>query len=196
MDRKGRIIKRLLDLVGSTIGLVLLAPFLLILILAARIDTRASGIFTQTRIGRNAKPFTLYKLRTMRKGEGGFVTAKNDPRITGFGSLLRRAKLDELPQLWNVMLGQMSLVGPRPDMPGYLDRLTGAEQRLWQLRPGITGPASLHFRDEELLLAQTDNPQAMNDTVIWPQKVRINLDYLDHWSFGRDLGILKRTLFP
>jgi len=132
----------------------------------------------------------------MRIGKGEFVTTITDPRITRFGSLLRRTKLDELPQLWNVMLGQMSLVGPRPDIPGYLDRLTGAEQRLWQLRPGITGPASLHFRNEESVLAQVDNPQEINDTVIWPEKVRINLDYLDCWSFGRDLKILKRTLFP
>ena len=196
MGRKGRIIKRLLDISVAGLGLVLLAPFLLLLVLIARFDTGASGVFAQMRIGQHAKPFTLYKLRTMTDGTGGYVTTKRDPRITKIGAILRRYKLDELPQLWNVLIGQMSLVGPRPDMPGYLDHLTGSDRRLWVLRPGITGPASVKFRDEETLLASAEDPQHMNDHVIWPEKVRINLDYLDHWSFRKDLRILKETLIP
>src|SRR5271157_123665 len=127
---------------------------------------------------------------------GGFVTAEFDDRITAAGRFLRQYKLDELPQLWNVLFGAMSFVGPRPDVQGYADKLEGDSRRILTLRPGITGPASLYFRDEERELAQSKDPKQYNDTVLWPKKVELNLDYLEHWSFWKDIGYILVTLVP
>ena len=126
----------------------------------------------------------------------GFVTTKYDSRITPIGKFLRRFKLDELPQLWNVFIGKMSFVGPRPDVEGYADKLEGDAKLILELRPGITGPATIYFRNEEELLANVENPQEYNDTVIWPEKVKLNLEYLDNWSFWKDVGYILVTLFP
>ena len=123
------------------------------------------------------------------------VTTKNDIRITKWGHFFRRTKLDELPSLWNVLKGDMSLVGPRPDVPGYADKLTGDNRRILQLRPGITGPATLKYANEEQLLANVDDPVKYNDEVIFPDKVRINLEYLDNWSLWLDIKIIIRTIF-
>ena len=133
-------------------------------------------------------------LDTMRAVGGSTVTTANDARITPLGAKLRRYKLDELPQLWNVLKGDMSFVGPRPDVPGYMDRLEGEDRELLQLRPGITGPATLKYRDEEQLLAAQDDPQVYNDTVIWPDKVAINRTYLQNWSLMNDLRLIKKTV--
>jgi len=124
------------------------------------------------------------------------VTVAGDRRVTSFGGWLRRFKLDELPQLFNVLKGEMSFVGPRPDVPGYMDKLQGEAAALLQLRPGITGPATLAFRNEEALLAKTADPQAYNDQVIFPEKVRLNLQYLNSMSLARDLGCIIQTLRP
>ena len=196
MDVRAQNAKRAFDIIASSVGLAITLPLLCALVILCRLDTKQSGLFRQRRVGRYSRQFTLYKLRTMRGTGGSHVTNSTDARITKFGSILRRMKLDELPQLWNVLRGDMSLVGPRPDMPGYLDRLTGDAKRLQSLRPGITGPASLKYRDEEDLLANVDDPQTYNDTVIWPDKVRLNLRYFDTWSFAGDLRILRQTLFP
>jgi lipopolysaccharide/colanic/teichoic acid biosynthesis glycosyltransferase len=128
--------------------------------------------------------------------KGGTITSANDARITPAGALLRRLKLDELPQLWNVLVGKMSFVGPRPDVPGYADKLEGAARRILALRPGITGPASLYFRNEESLLAKVNDPKRHNDEVIWPKKIELNLDYADKWSFRKDLGYILVTIVP
>ncbi|MCK4713179.1 MAG: sugar transferase, partial [Marinosulfonomonas sp.] len=125
---------------------------------------------------------------------GTTVTVKNDIWITRWGAFFRRWKLDELPQLWNVLKGDMSFVGPRPDVPGYLDQLSGEGKILLELRPGITGPASLKYRDEETILAQVDDPKAYNDEVIWPDKVAINIDYYRNWSLKADLIYILKTL--
>ena len=138
--------------------------------------------------------FKVVKLRTMRPENGTTVTTANDARITAMGQRLRRWKLDELPQLWNVLIGDMSFVGPRPDVPGFLDKLTGEDRALLTLRPGITGPASLKYRDEEQILAQVGEPERYNAEVIWPDKVRINLEYLRSWSLGKDLGFIIKTV--
>lgn len=122
------------------------------------------------------------------------VTVGNDPRITPIGRLLRKFKLDELPQLFNVVLGDMSLVGPRPDVSGYADRLVGDEREILELRPGITGPATIKYKYEELLLAQQDSPHDYNDEVIYPDKVRINLDYLRNYSLTTDISYIMMTL--
>lgn len=191
-----RALKRSFDLVFSAIGLAALWPAILIGWFLAQRDTGESGFFRQGRVGRNGRVFAVLKLRTMRSAEGGgSVTVQGDPRITPFGAGLRRWKLDELPQLWNVLKGEMSFVGPRPDMPGFLDTLTGEERRLLTLRPGITGPATLKYRDEEQLLATVGDPERYNAEVIWPDKVRINLDYLRNWSFRKDLQYIFETVF-
>ena len=124
-----------------------------------------------------------------------FITTSKDPRITKFGHFLRKTKLDELPQLWNVLIGQMSFVGPRPDVPGYADQLEGDDKIILSVKPGITGPASLAFKDEEELLAQKDNPKQYNDEVIWPQKVKINKDYIRNYSFKNDIKYIIETVF-
>lgn len=126
----------------------------------------------------------------------GSITTAADSRITLIGKLLRKFKLDELPQLWNVFTGKMSFVGPRPDVPGYADKLEGSDRKILELRPGITGPASIYFRNEEELLAGVENPKEYNDAVIWPRKVQLNLEYLDNWGFWKDIGYILVTLFP
>lgn len=186
--------KRTFDLVMAMIGLAALWPLILLCWGLATLDTGANGFFTQARIGRGGKPFRVVKLRTMRPVAGTTVTTSRDPRITRLGAVFRRFKLDELPQLWNVVRGEMSLVGPRPDVPGYLDRLPPHQRRLWTLRPGITGPATLKYRNEEILLSEADDSERYNAEVIWPDKVRINLEYLDTWTFSRDLRLIWQTL--
>lgn len=188
--------KRAFDFVIAACGLLLTGWLILICALLATIDTRASGFFMQRRVGRHGKLFRVVKLRTMRQDstQTTTVTTVHDSRITTLGRILRRSKIDELPQLWNVLCGQMSLVGPRPDVPGYADALDGEARALLELRPGITGPASLAFRDEELLLAEAEDPESYNDSIIWPAKVAWNLDYLRRYRLGRDLAYLLATV--
>lgn len=177
-------------------GLLLLWP--LFIIVAILIKVKMPGgpvLFKQKRVGRYGKLFTMYKFRSMTVSHSGSsVSVAGEARITPLGATLRRFKLDELPELWNVMIGEMSIVGPRPDVPGYADKLQGNDRRILELRPGITGPASLKYRNEEELLAKVENPVEYNDTVIFPDKVRINLYYLDHYSFIDDMHIILCTL--
>jgi len=137
-------------------------------------------------------------IRTLRDLEGldTTVTAEDDPRITRVGHLLRRSKIDELPQLWNVLKGEMSFVGPRPDVPGFADLLSGDEEVILAVRPGITGPATLRFRDEERELVSQVDPERYNREVIFPEKIRLNREYVENYSFGKDLKYIFRTLFP
>lgn len=186
-------LKRGLDIFGALIGLMLFWPVILITWCVATWDTGASGFFRQTRVGRFGRPFRVVKLRTMRPVGGTTITTANDARITTCGMFFRRWKLDELPQLWNVLKGEMSFVGPRPDVPGYLDKLEGEERRLLQLRPGITGPATLKYHNEEQILAAQAQPEHYNDTIIWPDKVRINLNYLEHWNLWLDIRYIMKT---
>lgn len=188
--------KTLFDRTCAFFGLIALSPALLAIALLIRIKMpRGPVIFKQTRIGRHGKPFTMYKFRSMTMHHSGSsVSVKGESRITPLGSVLRKYKLDELPELWNVLKGDMSLVGPRPDVPGYADKLQGDDREILRLRPGITGPASLKYRDEEELLARQTDPQRYNDEVIFPDKTRINRAYLAHWSFGLDLKIIFCTV--
>jgi lipopolysaccharide/colanic/teichoic acid biosynthesis glycosyltransferase len=190
--------KRAFDILASLMGLVLLSPVMLAVAVAVRLSSPGPALFIQDRVGRHGRRFRCAKFRTMRVGAdaGGSVTTAADTRVTPVGRFLRRWKLDELPQLWNVMVGQMSFVGPRPDVPGYADRLQGEDRRVLELRPGITGPATLLFRDEERLLALARDPQAFNDAVVFPEKVRINREYLETASFGRDIGYILATVAP
>ena len=151
--------------------------------------------FCQQRVGRNGKMFRLVKFRTMRRGTaGGNITVRGDNRITPVGAFLRRYKLDELPELWNVLKGDMSFVGPRPDVPGYADVLGGVERRILEIRPGITSPASMKYNNEEDILAMQPDPVHYNDRVIYPDKVRINLEYMHRRNFWLDLKIIVYTV--
>ncbi len=151
--------------------------------------------FTQKRVGRHGRLFTIIKFRTMvPHTDVNTVTAANDHRITKAGAFLRKWKLDELPELINVLVGDMSFVGPRPDVPGYADLLTGPEREILSLRPGITGPASLKYYHEEEILAGCENPKEYNDHVIYPDKVKINLKYLGRYNLMEDLKIIFYTL--
>ena len=184
------------DRVVALIGLIVLFLPLLIIGILIKIDSKGPMCFMQRRIGKGGKPFRICKFRTMfDQAEGDTVTTADDPRVTRMGHWLRHSKVDCLTELVNVCIGQMSFVGPRPDVPGYADQLQGDERRILQLRPGITSPASIKYRNEEELLAQQADPKTYNDTVIWPDKVRINLEYLDNWSFFGDIKLIFKTLF-
>ena len=189
-------LKYVFDRVAALLGLLLI--WWLLIVVAILIKAKMPGgpaLFRQTRIGRHGKPFTIYKFRTMTVGHGGSsVSVAGESRITPLGAVLRRYKIDGLPELWNVLIGDMSFVGPRPDVPGYADRLQGDDREMLELRPGITGPASLKYRNEEELLAAVDNPQEYNDTVIYPDKVRINRYYLHNYSFVKDIEMIVCTV--
>lgn len=189
-------LKWLFDRAVSLFGLLVLWPVLLVVALLVRIKMPGGPvIFTQKRVGRNGRLFTMYKFRSMTVSHGGSsVSVAGESRITPLGARLRRYKLDELPELWNVLKGDMSFVGPRPDVPGYADRLSGEARDVLRLRPGITGPASLKYRDEEELLASVDDPVRYNDEVIYPDKVRINLYYLHNYSFVKDIRMIFCTV--
>ena len=190
------VLKYIFDRMAALLGLLLI--WWLLIVVAVLIKVKMPGgpaIFKQTRIGRRGKPFTIFKFRTMTVGHGGSsVSVSGESRITPLGAVLRKYKIDELPELWNVLVGDMSFVGPRPDVPGYADRLQGDDREVLELRPGITGPASLKYRNEEELLAAVDNPQEYNDTVIYPDKVRINRYYLHNYSFVSDIKMIVCTV--
>ena len=189
-------LKYLFDRLMSLIGLLVLWPVLAVVAVLIRIKMPGGPvIFKQNRVGRDGRLFTMYKFRSMTVGHGGSsVSVAGESRITPLGAKLRRYKLDELPELWNVLIGDMSFVGPRPDVPGYADQLKGRDREVLRLRPGITGPASLKYRDEEELLAGQPDPQKYNDEVIFPDKVRINLYYLHHYSFIKDIEMIFCTV--
>ena len=188
--------KSLFDRGASFFGLILLSPVLLVVALLIRIKMPGGPIiFKQERVGRHGKLFTMYKFRSMTVGHSGSsISVKGESRITLLGTKLRKYKLDELPELWNVLVGDMSFVGPRPDVPGYADKLEGGDRRMLLLKPGITGLARLKYRNEEELLAEQEDPQKYNDEVLFPDKVRINIEYLEHWSFWNDIKIIVYTV--
>lgn len=190
------IIKGLFDFLLALIGLVLVAPIIIFAWVVACVETRSNGFFLQKRVGKNGGLFTLVKIKTMKlvSGINTHVTQKNDARITKSGVFFRKTKIDELPQLWNVLIGQMSFVGPRPDVKGYADKLLGEERVILLVRPGITGPASLKYKNEEELLAKQINPEQYNDEVIWPDKVKINVNYVRNWSLSRDMAFIYQTI--
>ncbi|WP_286239878.1 sugar transferase [Neptuniibacter halophilus] len=202
-DVKGRLSscqafqKRSFDFIFSAFGLLVFWWLILIAWIAASYDTRSNGFFIQRRVGRNGRIFKVIKIKTMRPIDSfnTTVTRRGDPRITSLGAFLRRTKIDELPQLFNVFIGEMSFVGPRPDVPGFADKLSGDEQVMLSIRPGITGPATLKYRNEEELLAEQDDPDAYNAEVIWPDKVKINIEYIRKWSLSRDFQYILQTVF-
>ncbi len=189
-------LKNCFDKIFALIGLLLCCPILLIIALLIRLKMPEGAVlFRQKRVGQYGKVFTMVKFRTMIVAHhGSSVSVAGESRITPLGAFLRKYKLDELPELWNILKGDMSFVGPRPDVPGYADKLIGKDRDILQLKPGITGPATLKYRNEEELLAQQANPQQYNDEVIFPDKVKINLEYLHHHSFWGDIRIIIKTI--
>lgn len=211
------ILKWIFDRLVSFIGLCFLWPVLLIVAILVKIKMPGGpAFFVQKRVGKDGKLFDCHKFRTMTvKHSGSTVSVAGDSRITPFGATLRHYKLDELPGLWDVLIGNMSFVGPRPDVPGYADQLQGDDRRVLKLRPGITGPATLKYRLEDEYLANarelvknhndnhnvnfdamSDQEVAVwyNDNVIYPDKVRLNLYYLDHYSFIKDIQMIVCTV--
>jgi len=204
-----RLIKFLFDRLIAFLGLIILSPVMLVVAVLIMVKMGGPVLFKQQRVGKEGKLFTMVKFRTMKADHGGSsVSVAGESRITPLGAKLRKYKLDELPELWNVLKGDMSFVGPRPDVPGYADRLQGDDREVLLLRPGITGPASLKYRNEEEMIAEyvaqaktqgdsrSEQEIALwyNDNVIWPDKVRINRYYLHHYSFGMDLKMILATV--
>ncbi len=190
------VLKYIFDVVMSLVGLICLSPVLLVVAVVVKAQMPDGPvIFTQKRVGKNGKLFTMYKFRTMQVNHGGSsISVAGENRITPLGQRLRKYKIDELPELWNILKGDMSFVGPRPDVPGYADKLEGKNRLILHLRPGITGPASLKYRNEEELLATVEDPIAYNDNIIYPDKVRLNLYYYENYSFLKDIQMIFCTV--
>jgi len=197
LSRSQSSIKRVFDVFFSAFGLLFTWWLILLAWLAACFDTKSNGFFIQKRVGRYGKVFRVVKVKTMIQSAGfdTTVTCRGDPRITPLGAFFRRTKIDELPQLWNVLLGDMSFVGPRPDVPGFADTLQGEARAILSLRPGITGPATLKYSNEEEILSKQTDPESYNRRVIWPDKVAINLEYMRNWSLRRDIQFILETVF-
>lgn len=188
--------KRSFDVISAFMALLLLMPLLLLVSLLIKLTMPGPVLFRQTRIGFGGRPFTIYKFRSMKVNRSKVsITLSSDNRITPLGRFLRRSKIDELPQLWNILRGDMSVVGPRPDVPGYSDKLQGSDQLLWTVRPGLTGLDSISYPDEETILDQQPDPQKYYDEVLWPDKVRLNLAYIKNRSFWMDIAIIIFTIF-
>ena len=197
-------LKWLFDKLASLFGLLFLSPVLLVVAILIKVKMPGPILFCQKRVGQYGKLFTVYKFRSMtvkaeasvasRDSEATSIASTEQNRITPLGEKLRCYKLDELPELWNVLKGDMSFVGPRPDVPGYADQLQGEDRDILKLKPGITGPASLKYRNEEDLLASVDNPAQYNDEVIFPDKVKLNLYYLKNYSFIKDIQMIVCTV--
>lgn len=187
--------KRIFDISASLAGLILLSPLLILVALLIKLSSPGPVLFRQTRIGYGGKPFTILKFRSMRLNDSKVsITLSNDNRITPVGRIIRKTKIDELPQLWNILRGDMSVVGPRPDVPGYSDQLKGDDQLIWTVRPGLTGLDSLTYPAEQSILDKQEDPQSYYDQVLWPAKVAINVVYVKTRSFWLDLSILLRTV--
>lgn len=190
-----KILKYIFDRTVAFFGLLFLSPVLLVVAILIKCQMPGPVFFVQQRVGKDGKLFACHKFRSMSVWHNGSsVSVAGESRITPLGAKLRRYKLDELPELWDVLIGNMSFVGPRPDVPGYADQLQGEDRIILSLRPGITGPATLKYRNEEELLATVEDPIKYNDEVIYPDKVRINRYYAEHYSFADDMRMIFCTV--
>jgi len=189
--------KRAFDILATSFGLFFLSPIFILLSIVIKLTSKGTVFFIQERVGKDGVLFNMIKFRSMKmiQQSKSTISVKGDMRVTKVGSFLRRYKLDELPELWNVLKGEMSLVGPRPDVPGYADFLRGEDRNILKLKPGITGPASLKYANEEEILARQENPKEYNDKIIYPDKVRINLDYYYQSNLWIDIKIIFATIF-
>ena len=190
--------KRLFDIVASGLGLVVLSPLFIILAIWIKLDSKGPVFYRQVRVGRFNKDFRIFKFRSMRVGadKGSLVTiGGRDPRVTKSGYLIRKFKLDELPQLINVVIGDMSLVGPRPEVRHYVDYWTPEQKHVLDVRPGITDPASIKFRNENELMEKADDPEKYYIEVIMQEKIKLYLEYVEKHSFWYDLGLIFKTFW-
>lgn len=190
-------LKRLFDIFFSIIGLIFLSPVFLIMAIWIKCDSHGPVFYQQTRVGRNGRNFLLYKFRSMRIGsdkKGLLTVGEKDPRITQSGSFIRKFKLDEFPQLINVLRGEMSIVGPRPEVPKYVALYNEDQRKVLDVRPGISDWSSIRFRNENELLAQVENPEEFYISEIMPEKLRMNLEYIRTNNFRTDLKIIFMTI--
>ncbi|MBO6254329.1 MAG: sugar transferase [Bacteroidaceae bacterium] len=190
--------KRLFDIIDSGLGLIVLSPIFLILGIWIKLDSKGPVFYRQVRVGRNNKDFRIFKFRSMRVGadKGSLVTiGGRDPRVTRSGYWIRKFKLDELPQLINVFIGDMSLVGPRPEVRHYVDYWTPEQMRVLDVRPGITDPASIKFRNENELMEKADDPEKYYIEVIMQEKIKLYLEYVEKHSFIYDIGLIFKTFW-
>ncbi len=188
---------RAFDIVLSALGLTVLSPLFLLVYLAIRLESKGGGFYAQERIGKDGKPFKLYKFRSMRTGSdrGGLLTVgQKDPRVTRMGYYLRKSKIDELPQLWNVLKGDMSLVGPRPEVRKYVALYTPSQRKVLSVRPGITDWASIEYADEDTILGQSKDVDKTYVEEIMPRKIQLNMRYIDHHTVGEYLRIIAKTI--
>jgi len=176
--------KVIFDCTLSVLLIILLLPLLILLVIITSLDTGSNGIFCQKRVGQNGRLFTIYKLKTIHPGNA---------KSSSIGLFFRKYKLDELPQLFNILKGDMSFVGPRPDIQGYYDRLEGNDRKVLQLKPGLTSEASIKYSNEDFLLKSQADARSYNDEVLFPDKVKMNLNYLENMSFREDIRILWKT---
>ena len=191
------ILKRIFDIIFSILGIILLSPFLIIISIIIKCTSEGPILFKQTRVGKNNKDFKILKFRTMipdAESRGLKITVGEDPRITGVGKFLRKYKLDEFPQIFNVLFGEMSLVGPRPEVRKYVDLYTEEQLKVLSVRPGVTDLASIKYKDENKVLAESTNPENTYINLIMQEKLKINLDYLDNASVLFDIKLILKTI--
>lgn len=190
--------KRIFDVIASGLGLIVLSPIFLILAIWIKLDSKGPVFYRQVRVGRNNNDFRIFKFRSMRVGsdKGSLVTiGGHDPRITKSGYFIRKFKFDELPQLINVFVGDMSLVGPRPEVRHYVDYWTLEQMHVLDVRPGITDPASIKFRNENELMEQAEDPEKYYIEVIMQEKLKLYLEYVNNHSFWGDIGLIFKTFW-
>ena len=189
--------KFIFDYFFAIVGLICLMPLFIIIAICIKLTSKGPVLYTQKRVGRNGVIFTIIKFRSMisEHDDKNTITIAGDLRITKFGRFLRRYKLDELPELLNILKGEMSFVGPRPDLPGYADKLQGDNRKILELKPGITSKASLKYANEEEILSKQANPINYNNEIIYPDKIRINLDYYYNHNLWVDIKIKFETIF-
>ncbi len=192
LNKRQLLVKAFFDYSFSFLLLIAFAPLIFIIAISVYFILGIPPFFTQIRVGKKGRLFKIYKFRTLKNEREVMLFPPKSQ--SSFLNFLRTSKLDELPQLLNIFCGQMSFVGPRPDIEGYADLLQGADRKLLLIKPGLTGPASLKYKNEDILLSQQQDPLNYNDTVIWPDKVQINLDYMANYTFSGDIAILIKSL--
>ncbi|ASW43547.1 sugar transferase [Clostridium isatidis] len=197
MSKIDRVIKRIFDFVVSLIGIIIISPILIIVAICIKADSKGNILFLQKRIGKDGKPFNIYKFRTMVSNAeklGAQITVGKDSRITRVGAFLRKYKIDELPQLFNVLKGDMSLVGPRPEVPKYVELYTEEEKKVLEVRPGITDLASIRYSDENDILGKVENPEEYYINVIMKDKLKLNLEYIEKSNIFFDIYLIIKTI--
>lgn len=196
MNRFDILIKRIFDVCLSFFGVLITFPIIISCWVVASVETKSNGFFFHERIGLNGRHFKIYKIKTMHNNDQkNTITSSNDERLTFSGKIFRKFKLDELPQLINILFGHMSFVGPRPDVKKYYDMTTDEHKIIYSIRPGLTGPASLKYKDEEFLLSKVNDPLSYNDDIIWPDKVTENIKYIKEYNFFKDIYYIIKTIF-